>query len=75
MYDLPYNANVLTSTDPNSGPATIQHFSLLGAVENTLWTSALMTSNSLKAAMVSKIRTESRDTIVMYVTEAGAPVL
>jgi hypothetical protein len=47
---------------PNSGPNTIQIFSVIGAIKLALSISAILTSKSFKAAKVYALMTDSLDT-------------
>ena len=71
----PYSAlrtmNTLPCSAPNSGPARIQCFSKLPTDRNVFCTSYPDSSKSFNAATSSRIRTESLDTTVLYVTDGG----
>ena len=57
---------------PNSGPRTVQTFSVIGAVMYAFKTSPTFTWRSFNAAYVNAIRTVSRDTTLAYVIVSGA---
>ena len=63
------------ASDPNSGPATVQIFSLQGAYRYAFEISAAYTSKSFKPAMVKANHTLSLNTTDEYVIDAVATVL
>ena len=71
----PYNAFFTTIiepfSEPNSGPARVQIFSLHSAVKYAFCISHAITLNSFSAAIVSAIRMESRETTDEYVSVLG----
>ena len=75
----PYSAIFMIMMVPascaNSGPATVHIFSLHFAVRYAFCISHARMSKLFKAAMVSAIQTESRNTTDEYVIEAGATVI
>ena len=62
-------------SDPNSGPALVQIFSLHTAVRYAFFISHDRMSSSFSAAIVRAIRTESLDTTDEYVMEDGVVVV
>ena len=66
--------NGFSSSCPNSGPAQVYNYSRIGAVKYAFLMSTHLMSNSLIAAMRRHIRTDSRDTTELYVTDDGVSV-
>ena len=62
-------------SDPNSGPALVQIFSLHTAVRYEFWISHARMLRSFNAAIVRTIQTDSLDTTNEYAMEAGAVVV
>jgi hypothetical protein len=60
---------MVPASDPNSGPALVQIFSLQSAVSYAFWMSqARIFRSFLSAAMVNAILTELRETTDAYVS-------
>ena len=66
---------VAPASAPNSGPNTHHIFSDTGAMRYAFSMSAVLTFKSFRAARVSAIYTDSRDTTLAYVSVFGASVM
>ena len=75
----PYNTGTiiafLPASLPNSVPTIIHIFSSHGKVRKTFYTSLALTSKSLSTAIIRAIQTVLQDTMLAYVSMAGASVI